>query len=273
MFDNVVDLEWNIKTHNKLALKYERMHGEIYNDHEQSRLKNELARSISEITTSSQTKVALDFGCGAGNLTRHLSDLGCKVLASDVSQGFLDLVASKNYPTEITTIQLNGLDLTNIPDCSVDMVATYSVLHHVPDYLGVLKEFMRVLKSGGVVYIDHEHSDEFWSKNKIHNDFHSEMKRVIPANFAKYFVWTNYYDWLIRKFLNPRYHREGDIHVFYDDHIELSKVIDSLCNAGGEVVVSKSYLLYRRGYDLPIYNKYQDKTTDMHVLVVRKNKC
>ncbi|MGH7593998.1 MAG: methyltransferase domain-containing protein [Gemmatimonadales bacterium] len=39
------------------------------------------------------------------------------------------------------------MNLSNVKDRSVDMVATYSVLHHVPDYLGILPELLRVLRS------------------------------------------------------------------------------------------------------------------------------
>lgn len=265
------NLEWNIKTHNKLAQKYERMHGEIYNDNEQSRLRAELSFAIGQIKTTSKIKLALDFGCGAGNLTRHISDLGCEVMASDVSQGFLDLVASRKYSTTVKTIQLNGVNLSNIADESVDMVATYSVLHHVPDYLSVLNEFMRILKPGGVVYIDHEPSDEFWVKSSVYRDFESKMKKITPKNYAKFFIFNNYYDWLIRRFINSRYHREGDIHVFDDDHIEWNLVINLLEEAGGKIVLSKPYLLFRRNFNVSIYNDYKDKTTDMHVLVMKKN--
>lgn len=271
IFRKISDLEWNVKTHDKMAKKYERLHGEIYNDFEQSRLRDELGEAISNIKTGSDTRRVLDFGCGAGNLTRHLSSLGCEVLASDVSQGFLDLVASRSYPTKVETIKLNGSDLSSIPDESVDMVATYSVLHHVPDYLGILKEFMRVLKRGGVAYIDHELSDKFWLKDQIYRDFELEMKKNTKLELGKYFVPTNYYDWLIRRFVNHRYHREGDIHVFENDHVEWSKVVDSLVEAGGRVVFERDYLLFRRNYDVSIFNEYKDKTTDMHMLVVRKH--
>jgi ubiquinone/menaquinone biosynthesis C-methylase UbiE len=267
---NTSELEWNVKTHNEMAKKYERIHGEIYNDHEQSRLENELSEAISAIKTVSQTKVALDFGCGAGNLTRHLSNLGCEVIASDISQGFLDLVASRTYQKAVKTIQLNGVDLANIPDENVDMVATYSVLHHVPDYLSILEEFMRVLKPGGVLYIDHEPSEEFWTNNLVRRNFELEMKKRIPVNYAKYFVLANYFDWLIRRFINPRYHREGDIHVFEDDHVEWNKVVASLVAVGGQVLTAKNYLLFRRNFDVSVYNAYKEKTTDMHVLVLRK---
>ena len=266
----ITDIEWNVKTHNRLANKYERMHGEIYNDREQTRLKSELNVALSHIRTSNPIKLALDFGCGAGNLTAQLMSLGCEVLASDVSQGFLNLIASRTYQTKVETIKLNGLDLSNITDASVDIVATYSVLHHVPDYLGILKEFMRVLRPGGVIFIDHELSEEFWLQSQIYLDFESKMKKYTPINYQKYFSIGNYYDWIIRRFVNPRYHREGDIHVFEDDHVEWSRVIDSLFAAGAEVVVNKSYLLFRRNYEVAIYDAYKEITADMHLLVVRK---
>ena len=126
------------------------------------------------------------------------------------------------------------------------------------------------MKPGGVVFIDHELSDEFWLKSQIYLDFELEMKKYTPINYQKYFLLSNYYDWLIRRFVNPRYHREGDIHVFEDDHVEWSRVVDSLVTAGGQVVVNKDYLLFRRNYDVAIYDAYKDKTADMHVLVVRK---
>lgn len=263
-------LESNILAHNKVAKKYERIHGEIYNDVEQARLRESLATALSNINTGNSIKTVIDFGCGAGNLTRHLTSLGCAVIASDVSQGFLDLVASRTYVAPVKTVRLNGVDLSNIPNDSVDMVATYSVLHHVPDYLGILKEFMRVLKSGGVIYIDHEHSENAWAKDSGLKAFELEMKgRSIPEP-GKYFMFTNYVDWAIRKFINPRYRREGDIHVFEDDHVEWKKVASTLVEAGGEILLEKDYLLFKRNYDVSVFNAYMNKIDDMHFLVARK---
>lgn len=263
-------LEWNIRTHNRLAKDYEKMHGEIYNEIEQERLKVELKKAISEIRTNSAEKTVLDYGCGAGNLTSHLSSLGCMVIAADISVGFLDLISTKVYETSVKTIKLNGIDLSNIPNESVDMVATYSVLHHVPDYLAILPEFIRIIKPGGIIFIDHEPSEEFWQKNEVYLEFKNKIKSKMPINIKKFLILENYYDWLIRKFINARYHREGDIHVFDDDHVEWKKIIKILDKEGAEVVFSKSYLLYRRGYDLSIFNNYKDKISDMHMLVMRK---
>lgn len=263
-------LDWNIKTHNKIAKKYQKYHGEIYNDIEQNRLKQDLSKALSLVQTASIVKKALDFGCGAGNLTNHLSELGCDVIAGDVSEGFLDLISSKTYKTNVKTICLNGFDISNIADNSLDMVATYSVLHHVPDYLAILKEFMRILKPGGVVFIDHESSEGFWKKDPVYAAFLDEMKKYTSPDISKYFVINNYYDWLVRRFINPKYHREGDIHVFGDDHIEWDKVEkEFICNQG-EIIYSKDYLLYNRKYNESVYNRYINKTSDVRVIFVKK---
>jgi len=264
------DIAWNIKTHNKVAEKYEKIHGEIYNEVEQKRLLNKLIYAVSCVQTDTDEKIALDFGCGAGNLTSHLSSLGYNVLASDISQGFLDLIASRLYKTKIKTIQLNGFDLSNIPDNSVDMVATYSVLHHVPDYLSILKEFIRVLKPGGIVFIDHESSESIWKKDPVYAAFQMEIKNNAKIDLKKFFVLKNYYDWLIRRFVNQKYHREGDIHVFEDDHIEWQKVMSELSENGASLVFEEDYLLYKRTYCADIYAKYVNKTADMHLLIMRK---
>lgn len=261
----------NIRAHDKIAKKYEKIHGEIYNDVEQARLKDMLARALAEVRTQSDEKVALDFGCGAGNLTKHLSSLGIDVIACDVSQGFLDLVASRSYETKVETKKINGADLSNIADGTVDIIATYSVLHHVPDYLSLMNEFVRVLKQGGVIFIDHELSAEVWEKPSAERlAFLREMNPSPKRSWRKYFLLENYVNWVILKFVNPRYRPEGDIHVFPDDHIEWEMISDRLIKADAEILVNHSYLLFKRGYDANIYKKYADLLTDMQVLIARK---
>jgi ubiquinone/menaquinone biosynthesis C-methylase UbiE len=43
------------------------------------------------------------------------------------------------------------------------MITAYSVLHHIYDYEYALREMARLLKTGGVLYIDHEHNDTYWT--------------------------------------------------------------------------------------------------------------
>jgi hypothetical protein len=72
------------------------------------------------------------------------------------------------------------------------------------------------------------------------------------------------------KFVNPRYRREGDIHVFKDDHIEWDAINVAILANGGEVVLEMDYLLFKRDYDMSIYCAYKNEINDMHLLVARK---
>jgi SAM-dependent methyltransferase len=263
-------IRFNIRAHDRVARKYQRLHGEIYNDIEQGRLRQSLAAALKQLATGNRPVTALDFGCGAGNLTAHLSTLGCDVIASDVSRGFLDLVGSRSYRTRVQPFHLNGRDLQGIADGSVDMVATYSVLHHLPDYLGIIGEFLRVLRKGGVLYLDHEQSEQFWREQEKRSAFEKEMRSSSRADFGKYLEPTNYLDFLIRKLINPRYRREGDLHVFPDDHIEWGKVGEVIAAHGGEIVTEQDYLLFKKQYDLCAYNRFRDDFSDMHLCVARK---
>jgi 2-polyprenyl-3-methyl-5-hydroxy-6-metoxy-1,4-benzoquinol methylase len=260
----------NIRAHDKVAKRYEFAHGEIYNPIEQARLRDSLEAAIACIRTDSAVKRVLDFGCGVGNLTNHISDLGCDVLASDVSSACLRLVASRDCRTKIDTFLLNGVDLAGIADNSVDMVATYSVLHHIPDYLGILPEFLRVVKPGGVVFIDHELTEEYWFPTLDRVRFLEEITPPARREWKKYFKFSNYINWFMCKFLDPRYRPEGDIHVFVDDHIEWNLISSVLRDHGAEILKEEKYLLYRRGYELEIYKRHAGKTSDMQALTARK---
>jgi len=52
-----------------------------------------------------------------------------------------------------------------------DLIACYSVLHHLPDYVDAIQRLSGFLKKGGVMYLDHEISPFYWkseSSNVAH---------------------------------------------------------------------------------------------------------
>ena len=78
------------------------------------------------------------------------------------------------------------------------------------------------------------------------------------------------YKHIFRRIMNPRYKREGDIHVWPDDHIEWDKIERLLVEEGFEIVLKQDYLLYKSGYDVDVYNEHKDKCADERLLVARK---
>src|SRR5208337_138004 len=145
---------------------------------EQKRIHHVLKDALEHIKTKSDLPRVLGFGAGTGNLTEHLSGLGVKVVAADISSKYLERLRLKlgdDNSKRLETMLLNGNDLSGIPNGSLDMVATYSVLHHVPDYLKIIDEFVRVLKTGGIVYIDHEVCPSYWEQNAEYQAYLEEL--------------------------------------------------------------------------------------------------
>jgi len=265
-------IQFNREVNDRVSRKYERLHGEIFNAIEQERLKKALSAAVEAVRTGAQPLKALDYGCGSGNLTRHLIDLGLGTVSADISEGFLALIERNFSQTGVSKVlKINGKDLSNVPSDAFDLVASYSVLHHVPDYLHIVKEMGRVIKPNGVIYIDHEVNESYFKRPKEYVEF---LQKARPAvNFKRYvrlLLDVKGYIHILRRLMNPRYKREGDIHVWPDDHIEWDKIEQLLTTEGFEIVLKEDYLLYKNDYDPDVYNEYKDKCADERVLIARK---
>lgn len=262
------NINFNIRAYDKLYNKYEKIHTEIFNPIEQARLHTKLREAIAFIKTGSHLKRALDYGCGTGNVTGYLIDFGFYVVGGDTSDKCL-LYARKKYEDTkmLEILELNGRSLSSVKNNSLDLAIAYSVLHHVPDYLGIIKEMIRVVKIGGVICFDHEYNGAYWDKSEDYKEF---IRLATPKKKIKRFFKLSNYIINIHKMLNPRYHTEGDIHLWPDDHIEWDKIRGLLIANRCEIVLEEDYLLYDSKYPLDVYNKYKDKCSDMHLLVARK---
>lgn len=265
-----IGIEQNINAHNRIATEYENRHPEIFNDIEQERLAQSLEEAVLEIRTETEPKKALDYGCGSGNLTRHLLALGLYVVSADLSENFLEIIRNRYVSSNKNhTLMINGEDLSEITDNTFDMVAIYSVLHHVPDYLRIVREFARVTKPGGIIYLDREVNENYWQPSGVYKEF---LSKVGPRkkSFWRFFRLKNYIH-KVKQFINPRYEEEGDIHVFPDDHIEWDKIEIVLRESGCSIVRATDYLLARPQYDANLYNEYRNKCSDSRCLIARKN--
>jgi len=253
---------------------YERKHREIFNSIEQQRLRQALQTAVDAVQTGAEPVTALDYGCGSGNLTRHLLDLGLTTVSSDVSDGFLELVEREfSAGGRFSTLKLNGKDLAGVADGAFDLVATYSVLHHVPNYLAIVEEMCRVIKPGGVLYIDHEVVEEYYQRPALYVEFLQKARpRVDFRRVARLLLDVKGYIHILRRLKNPRYRREGDIHVWPDDHIEWDR-IEGVLNANGfETILKQEYLLCKGIYDPRVYDEYKDRCVDERVLISRRKK-
>lgn len=269
----------NRERHDVLAPLYEVRHGEIFNPTEQRRI-HELLLSVLGKTLSQDALRALDFGAGTGNLTRQLLNFGAAVVAADVSEGILfELRALTGRQSRLETMILNGQDLSGVNSDSFDVVATYSVLHHVPDYLAIVDEFVRVVKPGGIIYIDHEVCPSYWDENVDYHAYCQELadfQKVQPYNLLLRLkrLLTRRGGWRhILATLKQRGNQiddDGDIHVFKHDHIEWSAIrerLEPFC----KILTEEDYLVCRELLVPPhVWSRWNDRCVDMRYLVACK---
>jgi SAM-dependent methyltransferase len=278
-------VERSVRAYRRASRAYERRHPEIFNDHEQQRLARALAAAAAEVRSAGDIGArpcALDLGCGTGNLTKRLLEAGCDVLAADVSPHFLRIV-DKRYrgSGRVRTVRLSGVDLRGIEDESVDLVAAYSVLHHIPDYVGVLDEVERVLRPGGVVFLDHEVTEAFWEPDGCVVAFHRALQEHALARpglwnparrrWQRFLIPSNYVH-RVRRMLDKTYPFgvEGDIHVWASDHVEWPLLDERLEALGFETLHREDYLGYSAEYPRELYDEWTGRCADMRLLVARK---
>ncbi len=100
---------------------------------------------------------ALDLGCGAGQLARHLATLGAaEVLGVDVSERMLAL-AQTEWAHPRVTYQRAAVEAVTFPPARFDLVVSSLVLHYVDDYRGLVARIAQWLTPGGVLVYSTEH--------------------------------------------------------------------------------------------------------------------
>ena len=102
------------------------------------------------------SEILLDVGAGDGLIAfgalEHLTQSG-RVILADISQPLLDQARSIAERMDVLDrcrfVRASAEDLSFLPEESIDVVTTRSVLIYVKDKLSALREFRRVLKPGG----------------------------------------------------------------------------------------------------------------------------
>jgi SAM-dependent methyltransferase len=264
----------NIQAYGRRAASYDEIHTEIFNSREQARLRQAVEKA--SMTVRSGGRQALDFGAGTGNVSRHMIGLGYDVTAADVSPAFLRLLQER---LNARTIELTDGSPNCIPDNAFDLIGVYSVMHHIPDYLGAATALVKKLKPGGVLLIDHERNDNYWVAPPTLAEFRRENARARTGKFwdPEHRRWQ----YLFRAAVTPSRHlarlrkrrrisTEGDVHVYSDDHIEWDRLIGALGGAGAELVERIDYLHFAPGYDEIIWERYKHRCNDVTAVIARR---
>jgi 2-polyprenyl-3-methyl-5-hydroxy-6-metoxy-1,4-benzoquinol methylase len=98
-------------------------------------------------------KRVLDFGCGIGNMSIILAQRGAKVTALDISSEMIGRVQKRMAATDFhqrceITYSTEPLEKGKV-NGRFDVIFCGAVLHHIPEFENLLKEFGMILKKDG----------------------------------------------------------------------------------------------------------------------------
>ncbi len=273
--DSTKAINANKALHDSVSKAYNHIHSEIFNDFEQKRV-DDLIKELISLIGNKEIISIMDLGSGTGNLTFKFLKEKCGVTSTDVSKEMLEKIIStcpKNLRHKHKTRSLNG-DTLPFPDNSFDISATYSVLHHIPNYLKSVKEMIRVTKTNGLIYIDHEFNENYWNPNAYLTEYYKLTKKtsaeliIAAVEYKRVLEHLKYF--LIKIFVDKNYTLEGDLHISKEDHVEWGKIEQIMQENNCEIIIKKPFLMYRPEGGMELYKKYSKETTDTLSLVARK---
>jgi ubiquinone/menaquinone biosynthesis C-methylase UbiE len=265
----------NVRAYDAVAATYDASHPEIFNPVEQARLAGAVRDVLAACARADGARRVLDVGAGTGNLSAHFLDAGADVVSADVSPGCLRVMSERFRATGRHAVQLiDGRSLGVFQDATFDVAACYSVLHHVPDYLALVAEMARVVRPGGLVYIDHERHDASW-----HDPLRAQCMREVhvfpPTRWTRFLDPHKYWNRLRpvfqwRRWFDRRWMPEGDLHIWPDDHIEWARIEARARDAGVVPAFVRDHLLFEAHYDRAAWERWKDRVTDYRMWVGRK---
>lgn len=131
-----------------------------------------------------KTPKVLDLGAGEGSVTLPFIELGAKVVAIDISSSQLYVLRSKcerfGDMLEVRCKDIN--DTLRDKSEKYDIIVVNSFLHHVPDYMGMIRETMTILSPCG----------QFFS-------FQDPLRYDSTGKFAMLFSKLAYFSWRVFK--------------------------------------------------------------------------
>jgi len=147
-------IEANIEVHTKMA--------DSYNDEPHFKQENQdkVKNRLKTLQKQCHAKNLIDIGCGTGFILNLAKDLFDELHGIDITQAMLDKV---DLSSGNITLQNSPAESLPYEDATFDMASSYAFLHHLEDYSSVLKEALRVLKKGGIYYIDLDQNKHFWT--------------------------------------------------------------------------------------------------------------
>ncbi len=138
-----------------------------------------------------ERRLAVDFGCGVGRLTRALATRYAQAIGVDISPSMLEQARALNAQIpNVRFVENAAPRLEFLADGSVDFVYSVLTLHHIPAPLqrAYIGEFLRALAPEGlaVFQIASGYSDDWrgWVYRLLPNRLLAPLRRRVHASNA-----------------------------------------------------------------------------------------
>jgi len=163
--------------------------------------------AFDRILTSGPANVA-EIGCGPGSLwkaNRARIPTEWQLMLSDLSLGMVQQAA--HSLGDVLNISFVSADAQALPfsDASFDILIANHMLYHVPDRGQALREFRRVLRPGGRLYVATNGKDHMLKIRELAESFAPQM--VERADLHERFIFEQGQEEIGRLFENVQLHR------------------------------------------------------------------
>lgn len=114
----------------------------------------------------------LDVGCGTGNFSVKLAQLGCKVVGIDISEEMLKK-AKEKAQKEGLDIEFHKMDIYNLDlgDDTFDAVFSMAAFEFIEEPEKAMEELFRVAKKGSQILIGTISRDSSWGQLYLSDEF------------------------------------------------------------------------------------------------------
>ena len=192
----------------------------------------------------------LDLGCGAGGLSKMLSDAGAKyVLGTDISKNMINeanKIAVKGK-LEFKVMAMEEIDQIHK---KFDMVVSSLAFHYVKDFEKLAKDISNLLKPNGLLVFSQEHP------MRVCRVYTNEQSKQVDIDGKHYFLISDYqnmgkrvYNWNGTNV--EKYHRtmEYIINTLSNSNLNIEHIMPSYATQKAIKLVDK----YKYQADLPYY--------------------
>lgn len=169
-----------------------------------------LARGLAE--TMPRTGAVLDVGCGAGHTTAWLSSLGVPMVAVDQSaESLRRLLARVATPA----VEADAIDLP-FKDAQFDGVLADGVIHHTVRPALALREVVRVLRPGGLLFVRVYRAESIYPAS--YRLIGGLLRFLVDLSPLDKVVWRVAYP-AYRRLADRRYRRRGEPAGIHDEGV------------------------------------------------------